>query len=155
MKVKYLIGALLLIGLMSMPFGAWATDSAVTQSVTTHGSGEWVLTFTCTAHSANGGYSSTASTHPIDGYVIMAVTDPGTVSPTASYDLTITDEDGEDIMGGALVNRSATATESAQPEIGGTAVISRRVNGLVTLAITGNSVNSAATEVKLYYRSRP
>ena len=44
-------------------------------------------------------------------YRVVTVPDTGATVPTTLYDITITDAHGLDILGGAGVNRSATAAE--------------------------------------------
>lgn len=109
-----------------------------------------VLTFICIADASANTYPVTTSKESIDGYVFLVITNPGSPSPTASYDITLTDADGIDVMGGELANRHASDSEQAVPLIGeiyGT----RFVNGKITITITNNSVNSAETIVKVFY----
>ena len=47
-----------------------------------------------------------------------ATTYPGVPAPTALYDVLIADENGLDIFGGQLIDRSAIIAEDATPEIG-------------------------------------
>lgn len=49
------------------------------------------------------------------GEVVALVTDPGATAPTASYDITIPDPDGYDVMQGAGANRHTANTETAVP----------------------------------------
>lgn len=52
----------------------------------------------------------------VDGLVIMMVTVPDESNPpTDNYDITITDEDGRDVLGGNGANRDAVAIEDVQP----------------------------------------
>lgn len=111
-----------------------------------------VLTFTCTASADDASFPSTATstetTARIQGYyLIEARTNPGAVAPQALYDIVLNDSDGIDLMGGQLANRSATVSERAIPALatgiyGGTAI-----TGTLTLAVTGNNVNSAVTVI--------
>jgi hypothetical protein len=78
-------------------------------------------------------------------------TNPGTVNPTASYDVTVTDDDGYDLLGGAGANRSATNTERVLPIVASGIVGTVAVNGNTTINITGNSVNSAQTTITLFF----
>lgn len=109
-----------------------------------------VLTFTCTADVTAHTYPVTTSSGNINGYIFLVVTNPGGVAPTTLYDITLTDSDGVDIMGGELANRSATLSEQAVPLMGNV-YGSRFVNGTLTITITNNSVNSAVTVVKIFY----
>ena len=83
-------------------------------------------------------------------------TDPGTPAPTALYDIRIATEevdDGSDIMGGKLGDRSTSAVEIAQPLVD-FAVGTPIVNGKWLIVFSGNSVNSAAGTLKLIF-TRP
>ena len=111
--------------------------------------GNYVLTLTCTADASDGSFPSTA-TRVINGFVYLVKTNPGTTAPTDNYDITLTDEDGVDIMNGELADRDSSDTECAVPEIDGLPA-TYPVDGTLTLAISNNSVNSAGVVVKIYY----
>lgn len=112
-----------------------------TSSDTVEGQDVTIYTYTMTADSADGSYPATA-TDAINGWIIRVETNPGATAPTTLYDITLTDQDGLDVMGGVLANRSATATEhvlAPQPY----------VRGAVTITPTGNSVNSAVVVLRI------
>jgi len=110
-----------------------------------------MLTFTCTADASAHTYPVTASNVDIDGFVFLVVTNPdGTTAPTDAYDITLTDSDGVDVMGGELADRSDSNSEQAVPLIDGV-FGSRFVKGPLTITITGNSVDSAVTVVTVFY----
>lgn len=95
--------------------------------------------------------TSTDITAAIAGYYLaMVVTNPGTTVPTNAYDIVLNDADGVDVMAGALVDRSSTASEQAFPP-----VTSRPVTGALTLVITNNIVASATGTVVLYFSHAP
>jgi len=122
------------------------------ETVSTYKDGDFMLTWTCTGDASDGTFPATTSNfrgNNIDGYIYQVVTDPGATAPTASYDITITDANGVDIMGAELENRSATATEQKVPKIGGL-YGARRVNGTMTLNITNNSVTAAQVVIKVF-----
>lgn len=126
----------------------WAAGT-VAQTFETIASNVYLLTYSVTADASDGSVPATASVPAIDGYVFLVVTDPGATAPTGDYDITLTDSNSVDIMGGELGNRSATASEQAVPKID--AVYgSRWVDGILTLNITNNSVNSALIVVKVF-----
>jgi len=87
----------------------------------------------------------------VDAFLTLVVTDPGATAPTTLYDITLNDEYGVDVMGGALVDRSATATEQAMPLIAGCPV-PRVVDGPLTFALTGNSINSAIGKCYVHFQ---
>lgn len=114
-----------------------------------------VLTFTCTASADDASYPSTATSQTITDqiagrYIIEARTNPGSTAPTANYDIVLNDTDGIDLMGGMLANRSATASEAAQPAIASGVYWPRPIDGALTIAITNNAVNSAVTVTKFF-----
>lgn len=105
--------------------------------------------FVMTADASDGSLASKASDKSIHGYITKVVTDPGSPAPTDDYDLTISDADGVDVMGGTLGNRDTANSEQALPLIGaGYGTV--RVDSVLTLAGSGNSVNSAVITVKVY-----
>jgi len=109
-----------------------------------------LITVAWTADAA-GAVTSTVLTPEIDGYVFLAVTNPGAVSPTDNYDVTLTDTDGVDVMGGTLANRDAVNSEAAVPLIATGTYDARFVDGGLTFDLTNNSVNSAGGVLKVYY----
>lgn len=114
-----------------------------------------VLTFTCTADSAAATFpdtpTSTDITNAILGMYITEVrTNPGAVAPQALYDIVVNDADGIDIMGGALLNRSATVSERAIPIMITGIYGCTAIDGILTISISGNNVNSAVTVVKVF-----
>lgn len=91
-------------------------------------------------------------TRNINGMVFGVETDPGSTAPQDNYDITLTDQYGLDIMGGALDNRDTANTEFIQPyNTVQTSYIEMPVHGSLTLAISGNNVNGATGKVVIYY----
>ena len=131
----------------------------ITQTVESFGSrrdGNTMMKFvlTCTADTVDGSFPLTTLgfTRALRGCRLEAMeTDPGPVNPTASYDVTVTDDDGYDLLGGAGANRSATNTERVLPIVASGIVGTVAVNGNTTINITGNSVNSAQTTITLFF----
>jgi len=104
---------------------------------------------------ANGGLTSTAITanqaKVLAGmYAIQAVVNPGATAPTAAYDVYLNDADGVDVFGAALENLSATVSSTVRPAIA-TLAGKRLVSGILTFALSGNSVDSANGVVKFYF----
>lgn len=61
---------------------------------------------------AEAGTASGQTTNVYSGKILGLATVPdGTAVPTASYDITVTDEDGMDVLMGGGADRSDTATE--------------------------------------------
>ena len=66
--------------------------------------------------SATGGTASGATTNTYTGKVRRVVTDPdGTAAPTDDYDITITDDDGIDVLDGNGANRDTATNEVIAP----------------------------------------
>ena len=103
------------------------------------------------ADASDGTVPSTVSDITVTGYIMYALTDPGSPAPTALYDIALNDADGVDVFGGELGNRSAAASEQAMPKIGN-AYGDRVSNSILTMVLSNNSVNSAVGELKVYVR---
>lgn len=109
-----------------------------------------VIEFTWTADDSNGSVPAAVATLNYGAYITRVVTDPGTTAPTDNYDITLTDVDSYDVMGGTLANRDTADTEQAIPAMASGIYGSPLVKGNLTLTITGNSVNSATGVVRVY-----
>ena len=108
------------------------------------------LTYTWTADASAHTVPATDSLWAIDGYVVLVVTNPDDdAAPTDAYDITLTDADDCDVMGGTLTDRSDTDSEHAVPKIGNV-YGGRWVSGILTLNVSGNSVDSAVGTVAVY-----
>ena len=70
------------------------------------------VTLTCTGDGTITAYSFDPAVFGVRGwYLYNVTTDPGASAPTAAYDITLVAA-GEDVAGGKLADRSATATET-------------------------------------------
>jgi P pilus assembly chaperone PapD len=70
-----------------------------------------IVKLTCTGDGSITAYSFDPGAYGVRGWYLYSVTtDPGT-APTADYDITLV-VNGEDIAGGLLADRSASATET-------------------------------------------
>lgn len=107
-----------------------------------------IITLDATADSADGSFPATAiSGGKVYGILQRLVTNPGATAPTDNWDVTITDEDAFDVLGGAGANRDTTTTEEAEIKM---TTFQRVVANTLSVAITGNSVNSATIRLQLY-----
>lgn len=107
--------------------------------------------FTCTADSDGDFYATTFSDDRIKGMFIVQVdTTPGATNPTAAWDATLKDAGGQDLMGGSILNRSASAKETALPLYTTGVYYQPVVKDSLVLAITGNSVNAAVIVVDVW-----
>lgn len=87
----------------------------------------------------------------IVGWLAEAETNPGTPSPTDNYDVTLTNADGLDVLGGEGADRSATITQTVLPKIGN-GYGEKFVNSILSLNLTNNSVASAQGIFKIRVR---
>ncbi|MEN6375532.1 MAG: hypothetical protein ABFD75_12260 [Smithella sp.] len=131
--------------------------SSVTQTYTQVYSSEGptnmsTLTLSWVSDDATGAVSATTTTAITDQiagkYIVLVVTDPGATAPTDDYDITITDANGVDVMGGALANRDTANTEQALPLMG-TFGGPRPIATALTLNVT-NAGNSKIGSVIIY-----
>lgn len=78
-------------------------------------------------------------------FKVVTVPDGGGTAPTALYDITITDEDGVDVLCGLGADRSATATEYKSSSDG----LGACVDSKLTLNVS-NAGNAKGGKVFLY-----
>lgn len=108
------------------------------------------------ADSSDGGIDDVAIDSDLYGirnhYLYSVETVPGTTNPTASYDLTVVDEDALDIANSQLLNRSASLPELIN--IGAGDFGYPIVHGDLTLKGSGNNVVSAEIKVILKFVKR-
>lgn len=98
------------------------------------------------------GTFTVAETNAINGTVGWVETKPGSTAPTALYDITLTNSDGLDIMGGKLADRSATLAEGSAPyDTVGAIYLTTPVRGPLDITITNNSVNSATGTISIFF----
>ena len=99
----------------------------------------------------------TGTTRKIVGELIKGVTDPGSAAPTANYDITITDEEGANVLAASaddLADRHTTSTETVYFLLSnGTTPIGAYpvVCDALTVAVA-NAGNSKTGQLILYYR---
>jgi hypothetical protein len=115
------------------------------------------LTVSWTSDDATGAVSGT--TRKIVGRLIKAVTDPGSAAPTDDYDITITDEEGVDVLAACqsnLTNRDTTNSEQVYflvLDAAGTP-LAQSVHPVVCDALTvavANAGNAKTGQLVLYY----
>ena len=150
-------------GIAAMDTAGAYTDQ---KTIRTEIGGIYIIQVVYTATGASGSFTSTVLDLPINGYILNAKTIPSPFtetalstiatakswteySPTASYDITIKDENSLDVFGGALANRSATAAEQVRPLLSGTHGAIEAYSR-VTMSVTGNSVQDAVMAIKLW-----
>jgi hypothetical protein len=98
----------------------------------------------------------TVTTRKISGELLKAVTDPGAAAPTADYDITITDEEGANVLANChddLADRHTSTTQTVDFFLSGAANVGARpvVCDALSVAIT-NAGNSKQGQIAIYYR---
>lgn len=152
LKKIYLFVIAISMAMPSLAFGlgSWATpiydkvDSASPFKTI-------VLTWTADAAAATvpnfviSSSTNTTAFNYMKGYYIYRVeTDPsGVTAPTDNYDIVFTSTNGADIARSKLLNRDEANTEITSP-------INAPVDDGFTVSVSGNAVNSASGEIKIY-----
>lgn len=82
----------------------------------------------------------------ISGFIVQAVTNPGSTGPTDNYDIALNHAEGGDVLGGGLANRDIANSEivNFDPKIFVESEIS------YTLTVSNTSVNDATGKIVLY-----
>lgn len=112
----------------------WAVAGTVTTTENTHRSVKKVVFAWTSGTLAESGTAAATTTQAYDGQVIGLTTIPGTGgdAPSLNYDVTVADADGHDVLIGAGLNRSDTATEHvASASLAGVA------GSTLTLSVSG------------------
>ena len=103
---------LVIILLIFITTSAWGAGSCVLTSSDMVKPDRKEFVLTCTGDGTIAAYTLTPAEWGLKGWFLYSVTtDPGTSAPTADYDITLV-VNGEDVSGGLLEDRSATATET-------------------------------------------
>lgn len=88
----------------------------------------------------------------IEGTLLALETNPGVTAPTDNYDIVLNDAEGGDRLCGVGANRDTADTELVAVVFSGTSVHPAvSIDEILTLAISGNAVNSATGRVVLLY----
>jgi hypothetical protein len=92
----------------------------------------------------------------IEGYLLAIETNPGATAPTANYDIALNDAEGVDRLLAAGQNRHTTTSEIANVvHTSSSNHPGVSVDETLTLAISGNAVNSATGRVVILYAPGP
>lgn len=85
------------------------------------------------------------------GYLLKAITNPGSTAPTDNYDIILKDPDDSsiDAANSLLLNRDTANSEVVYPYVT-SAVTPVILNGSYTFSLSNNSVNSATGRLILY-----
>jgi len=153
MRLKAFLVALLFSAVVLLPQAVFAVVSSCEQSVQSKmWSGDMrTLDFEWTADSTDGSFTAEESDWEILGWIVAVETNPGATAPTADYDITLTSEEGTDLLGGAGADRSTSANEITFPYVN-SVYQPVPVYGTITLNITNNSENSATGLIRVYFK---
>src|SRR4051812_32088221 len=100
--------------------------------------------------------TATFTTSKINGTILRCATNPGSAAPTDDWDVTLTDEDGLDVLAGQGANRDTTNSEHFCPGLPlkdgtTTSVVPIVVNGPLALSVSGAGSAKTGTIV-IYFR---
>ena len=154
--MKKLLITLAILALASMAF---ADDSVVTVKTDSVNDGMEIVVFTWLANTVTGTVPATSTSgtwpHPRRqkaGCIAKVNTNPGSTAPTDNYDITLTDDDGVDLMGGELANRDTATSEVAVPKIDTVFGCNIATESFI-MNITGQSVSAATGTVSVYIKN--
>src|SRR5579859_5490774 len=139
----------IVLSLLLLPLAALAVGSVTTTCSQIGTSGVWTLTYAWIGDASTGSIPATTapcllSNSQMQGMRVFQVeTVPGSPSPTASYSVTLKDANGVDYLAGTTSALSATAAANWP-------VTAPPILGTLTMAVTGNSVNSAQGQVVVF-----
>jgi len=157
-KRKLLFCVAVVVGVLLAGLPAFGAADSVVGAVTAINHDVMCLTIDWTADSAAGAVTETTvadasgNTITVEGWVFMAVSNPGTPSPTDNYDIYVDDADGCDVFGAELEDRDQVTTEHTCPKMDNAYPADGRfVPSYITFDIENNSVNSATGVLKLYF----
>jgi hypothetical protein len=111
------------------------------------------LTLTCVGDASDGGFPATIlndlqTEYDLRGlqfYSIKVI--PGTTAPTTDSDITITDEDGVDLLGGKGTNLISATLKTWALFGPANYSVSALITGDTTISISGNIVHSATIKI--------
>jgi len=113
-RLKVLLAAIIILGWAASCFGAGSCvqTGSTERALLPGGLERRYVALTCTGDGSITAYSFDPAAFGVRGwYLYNVTTDPGSSAPTAAYDITLVIA-GEDIAGGLLADRSATATQT-------------------------------------------
>jgi hypothetical protein len=155
-KMKGIIGLIFVFMLIASGVCAAAAPGVCTQSLVSYGTNMKELTFVCTGstdHSFPATATSTANTTAIKGYYVTDVyTSPGGTAPTDGTAVALNTADSPvwDVLGGVGVCSSTLTKRFLTPvTLPSGGIAANTVRGALSLAISGNSVDSAIVTVKV------
>jgi len=111
------------------------------------------------ADGSDGSFPSTATApskgdSAINGYVFMVIVDEGATEFTdTDTGVTLKNSAGIDIMGAVLASLTGDIQKAPELASANNYIGEVYVDGNLTVAITGNAVNSATVDIHIYWRN--
>lgn len=127
---------------------AGSTCTIVDACAASHGRLKTV-TFTCLTDDTDGTCTGT-TTGSVVGLIYGLKTNPGSAAPTDNYDITITDVDGVDVLGGVGADRDTSNSEYAAAKDGAGNVVPIPSNSALTINVS-NAGNAKTLVATLFY----
>lgn len=154
---RFILTCVVTLGIVTFLLASWVAWGAECSSgsfVCAKYTGPFCISTVSWTAAANGSVTACQPeglTGTVYGEIYTVETDPGSTAPTADYDITLTDAAGNDVMGGAIGDRSATATERAAPLLTTGVEWPAAFVGPLTVNWSNNSVDSATGTIKIYW----
>lgn len=147
--MKKIIGLILAIVFMASVAHAGSCVKSGSENIWVDGKiARKYITLTCTGDGSITAYSFSPATFDVRGWYLYNVsTNPGT-APTAAYDITLV-VDSEDIAGGLLADRSASATETVA--IAATTKGYHMADGIMSITFANNTANPSVIVMTLRF----
>lgn len=143
---KIIYSLIFFASLLLISSGVYAAGTVTRTTPDTKNDGHLrIVTLSWTADASAATVPATTISN-VDGYVYTVITNPGSTAPTDNYDITLTDSDGVDVMGGATLNRDTANSEQVFSLDG----FLRYTKGNLTFTLSNNSVNSATGTVIIH-----
>ena len=134
---------------------AFAAGSVSQGETTTYRDNMRIITLTCTADESDGSFPATdIAIGDADGFYLYEIrTAPGATAPTDATDLTLTNSNGLDVLGGAGTDKiDATSSLRFFPKnTDGEYAFPAITETPLTLTITNNSVNAAVFTIEIVF----
>lgn len=138
-NLRRALALLVAVSLCLLPYPAQAAGTVTVVEQTGYHIRKIAWSWTCTA----GGAADLVTTNTYTGRIVGLVTDPGATAPTDDYDITVTDQDGVDVLNALGANRDTANTEQVVTGMGFV------VGSTLTLNVT-NAGSAKVGQVWLY-----
>lgn len=123
-------------------------NSSTTYSIEREAKNLAVITFSWLSDDASGVITAKATDEEWHGFLVRAVTNPGSAAPTDNYDVILNDADSCDVLGGEGADRDTTTSEQIIPKLGNS-YGPARVDS--TLTFSGSAAGNAKTGTFVAY----